>query len=530
MILSELILKRMPMDALAWLAPNVLEDVNEEGDCRFDDLAGFDFCQTFLNRHYKRDSILELVGKEFEAEKKSKPDRLSDVMKIVQKRHDLKYNKKKLEPKATIEFKRSKLDVRFSSSYLFTGQYFKPQGLDLRAARGNLLLFKINRNNEECLPKLDLVDYRPGDEHHFPRRRPFTPLYRSAFNPCTDGVFLDDVVLGKPHQERLFRVSSVTTDVLKDRRVMSDNMGGLDGRFKRMEFNFSRQRAWRDYVSNPEESLHPMIRCNRTGPVRANSPEAIEMERQAEEEEKNPFQKTVIDFYRFSGDNEEVAWSFDFTLPKDKQYYEFNMEARFIDQCHWLITARSSLKRSLVEEDDDDEDEENDEDSPDFSQPPNLVYHCDLKSKEATLYSFPEDEDLFNEDLFNRNFGVFKEKSRKRRLDTEESDDPLNNDLCFFEYPKLKDLKFTPELIRHVGEPYEGTVEIYTFTIDNIKEKILSSEKRSKINKDGTQEKTLPVVCLEDFRIPKYQDSRENLLPWQSDIGYVEGKKFHLLV
>ena len=118
MILSELILKRMPMDALAWLAPYVLDEVNEAGDCRFDDLAGFDFCQTFLNRHYKSDSILALVGKEFEAEKKSKPDRLSDVMKIVQKRHDLKYNKKKLEPKATIEFDFTDPDVRFAGSYV----------------------------------------------------------------------------------------------------------------------------------------------------------------------------------------------------------------------------------------------------------------------------------------------------------------------------------------------------------------------------------------------------------------------------
>ena len=102
------------------------------------------------------------------------------------------------------------------------------------------------------------------------------------------------------------------------------------------------------------------------------------------------------------------------------------------------------------------------------------------------------------------------------------------------------------EFIRHVGEPYKGTVEIYTFTIDDIKEKIPSSDERSmKINEDDAQETTLPVVCLGidilsfsvnkieysgDFRIPKYRDSRENLLPWQSDIGYVEGKKFHLLV
>ena len=116
--LSELILKRMPMDALTWLAPVVLEEVNEEGFSGFDDLVGSHLGQTFLNRHYKRDSILELVGKQYEAEIKSKPDRLSDFMKIVQKRHDLKYNKKKLEPKATIEFDSSKAIARFAGSYV----------------------------------------------------------------------------------------------------------------------------------------------------------------------------------------------------------------------------------------------------------------------------------------------------------------------------------------------------------------------------------------------------------------------------
>ena len=116
--LSELILERMPMDVLTWVAPIVLEQINEDGYSSFDAMTSPLFCRTFLNPHYKRDTILELVGKELEAEIKSKPDRLSDVMKIVQKRHDMKYNKKKLEPKVTIEFKSSEVDVRFGRSFV----------------------------------------------------------------------------------------------------------------------------------------------------------------------------------------------------------------------------------------------------------------------------------------------------------------------------------------------------------------------------------------------------------------------------
>ncbi|CAG5105154.1 Oidioi.mRNA.OKI2018_I69.chr1.g1882.t1.cds [Oikopleura dioica] len=515
MILSELILKRMPMDALAWLAPNVLEGVNEQGDCRFDDLAGFDFCQTFLNQHYKRDSILELVGKEFEAEKKSKPDRLSDVMKIVQKRHDLKYNKKKLEPKATIEFDSTDPVVRFAGSYLFTGKKCKPKGLDLQAARSNLLLFNINRENDDRLPKFQLVDYSPLDRRHHPDRHAFRPVHQSAFNPAAGGIFLDSVVLGQSFMDRVFRVHSVTTDVLEDKKVMLE-----DETFEDMEFNYSRQRCWRDYVTNPEESLHPMIQRPQYDPDLANSPEEAE--------------KAVIDFYRFSGDKQEVAWSFDFSLLKDK--YD-DIYARFIDEGQWFIVA-SSEDESL----------------------PTKVYHCDLQKKEVNQFSFPENEDSMNYNFSMRFFGIYKgliyysrvvevsdeewgshdrflfgylkKESRKRHFDADECDDALNVNLCFLEYRSDTQLHVEVKIGAN-GFVHFALVppKVYTFSIEDIKKKIPKAEKRSrKIDQNDTEEITLPCINLQDFCIPKYRDLSENLLPWQSDVGYVEGKKFHLLV
>ena len=102
-ILSELIFERLPMDLLIKLAPVVLENI-EEGDGNFDDLVRPCFCRRLLQSQYKTDRILELVGKEFEAKNKRKPDRLSDILKILQKRDDLQNNPKKLTPKLTLEF------------------------------------------------------------------------------------------------------------------------------------------------------------------------------------------------------------------------------------------------------------------------------------------------------------------------------------------------------------------------------------------------------------------------------------------
>ncbi|CAG5094210.1 Oidioi.mRNA.OKI2018_I69.XSR.g13350.t1.cds [Oikopleura dioica] len=369
--LSELILERMPMDVLTWIAPIVLEQINEDGCSNFDAMTSPLFCRTFLNPHYKRDTILELVGKELEAEINSKPDRLSDVMKIVQKRHDMKYNKKKLEPKATIEFKSSEVEVKFGRSFLFAWTNDEPQGLDLGAARSNLLLFKINRENEERSPKFELVDYHPHDPQQNPERRPFYPLRATAFLPPRDGVFLDSVVLSPDFRKRLFSPDQVTTEIVKGKKILLESES-----FEQMDFNFSRQRSWRDYVTNPK-SVVPMIQEADLFEVHSSGDEEEEEE---SEEEISPFEKRVVDFGTF-----------------------------------------------LVE------------------------------------------------------------SSRRRR--------------CLYVHDRGHQTK------------------------------IPKARKRSiKINKEDDEETTLPTINLEDFRVPEYRDHSENLLPWQSDVGFVIGNKFHLLV
>ena len=124
--LSKLIFERMPIDALELLAPIVLEN-NKEEQTTFDDLTPTSpvFCSNLLNRYYKNDTILELVGKKFDAVNKRKPEKLSDVMSIIQKRIDLKDNPKKIEPKATMEFENydentEEAFFRISESYVST--------------------------------------------------------------------------------------------------------------------------------------------------------------------------------------------------------------------------------------------------------------------------------------------------------------------------------------------------------------------------------------------------------------------------
>lgn len=125
-ILSELIFKRMPFDVLALIAPIVLEKI-EDGYSSFDALTSVDFCSYLLNRHYKSDAILELLGQEFYKENKRKPDRLSEVAKIIQKRLDLKNNKKSLKRKASIEFEKDEPFVKFSRSYVIRTVFYKTE-------------------------------------------------------------------------------------------------------------------------------------------------------------------------------------------------------------------------------------------------------------------------------------------------------------------------------------------------------------------------------------------------------------------
>ena len=107
------------MDALELLAPIILES-NRDDRSNFDSMTPTSptFCCKLLNRHYKSDRILELVGKEFEGVNRRKPEKLSDLMSIIEKRIHLKKNRKAIIPKVTMEFESKEPFVRLSESYV----------------------------------------------------------------------------------------------------------------------------------------------------------------------------------------------------------------------------------------------------------------------------------------------------------------------------------------------------------------------------------------------------------------------------
>ena len=124
--LSKLILERMPMDALELLAPVVL-DVDEFEDTTVDDITPrncSNFIGNLLNRHYKNDTILELVGKNWEVHRRNKPNWLAEMMDIIDQRVVLKENNKKYkrlrELKVVMEFDSEDPFIRFSESYVST--------------------------------------------------------------------------------------------------------------------------------------------------------------------------------------------------------------------------------------------------------------------------------------------------------------------------------------------------------------------------------------------------------------------------
>ena len=347
------------------------------------------------------------------------------------------------------------------------------------AARSDVLLFKINRENEERSPKFELVDYHPYDPQQNPLRRPPRPVWETAFLPPHDGVFLDSVVLGPDHRKRLFFPDQVTTEIVKGKKILLET---YEFEFQ-MKSNFSRQRSWRDYVTNPK-SVVPMI--------------------QESEKEISPLEKRVVDFWNFSGGKQQVVWSFDFTQREEDNYCE--TEAKFLDENNWLFFVRSP-----------------------FFAPPAKVYHSDLKTKTVTLYVFPrlEDpswryygiyEDLIyystwaeyqeEEDDGIRNFyvlGHFMKKSRRRRFDSDLIGKNCFNNLCFLEIQKQEDIEIDLKignngfvhLISYSLGRSESEDDVFTFTIEDVKQRIPKAQKRAiKINDQDDEETNLPTINL----------------------------------
>ena len=269
---------------------------------------------------------------------------------------------------------------------------------------------------------------------------------------------------------------------MKNRRFLSE-----ENQFFKMEYNFSRQRSWQDYVTNPN-SIHPVLQDDREN---------------EDNDRANAFQKHTVDFISYFGGKEEIVWSFDFTLLREN-YWRSDIYSRFIEEHNWLVIASSSEEEDI---------------------PPTKIFHCDLRTKQVTNYSFPEVEDGWG----IRNFGIFEDliyysrevednelhwdefylvfghlnkSNRKRKRDSGLSDDPLN-DLCFLEYRGLESedcfsLSIGTEGSIHLAFLRPGKeTDVFTFTINDIKLKIPESEKTSiRISPKDSEETTLPLIKL----------------------------------
>ena len=102
---------------------------------------------------------------------------------------------------------------------------------------------------------------------------------------------------------------------------------------KKMSFNFSRQRTWRDFITNPLKSIHPVVKSDP-----AEEDEDDDDDDDDNEENDVRSVTRTVDFANFSGGERKIIWTYDLNL-KGKYRGCYNMFARFIDDCHWLIIA-----------------------------------------------------------------------------------------------------------------------------------------------------------------------------------------------
>ncbi|CAG5104686.1 Oidioi.mRNA.OKI2018_I69.chr1.g1452.t1.cds [Oikopleura dioica] len=479
-ILFELIFKRLQLEDLALIAPIVLEKT-DDGYASFDSISSPDFSSYALNRHYKSDTILALVGEEFYRENERKPETLSEVAQIIQKRIDLRSNRKILEKKTTIEFSTDKPLVRFSHSYLVTNNESKPKGLECENSEDDLLFFKINREN--TAPKLELAH----------------PWFLTKDNP----YYLSKMISMWLH--------------LQTSQGIESNPDGKwtwclsDSNLKLLDHNISRQRSWRNLTANLQRNIHPILKENR----------------HLENKEKNEMPMT-IDFVNFSDGDSKLIWAFDFV--RTARYYQAShINMRFIDDGLWLLMIDVfdsegydkilfiNLEKKEVKS---------------YRLPHQfLVASASYGFYESSLYYVREVGYSFSDGEKYLVLGYFY----KEELDDWVDPDCLKH-LCFFERGDLTKesvLKIgTKGLIHIVMDPTESRV--FTVTIDQIKGGADECTCNFGFNVDWWYDvpakATLPFIKLDELCITKYEDLSENLDPEQSDIGYMDGNKLHFLV
>ena len=99
---------------------------------------------------------------------------------------------------------------------------------------------------------------------------------------------------------------------------------------KKWNDNLSRQRSWRDYVSNPQ-SLHPVLKYD---PAAEEVRDRFEQPRvwTREIDQSRPKTRRIVEFWRFRGEK-EMVWVFEFISRGGME----DTFAKYIDENFWLI-------------------------------------------------------------------------------------------------------------------------------------------------------------------------------------------------
>ncbi|CAG5104687.1 Oidioi.mRNA.OKI2018_I69.chr1.g1453.t1.cds [Oikopleura dioica] len=488
-ILFELIFKRLQFEDLALMAPIVLEKT-DNGYGTFDSLFSPDFSSYALNRHYKSDAILALVGEEFYRENERKPETLSEVAQIIQKRIDLRNNRKNLEKKTTIKFSTDKPLVRFSHSYLVTNNESKPKGFECKNSEDDLLFFKINREN--TAPKLELAH----------------PWFLTKDNPYNSSEMVSMWLY------------------LQTSKGIESNPDGKwtwcvsDSNLKFLDHNISRQRTWRNLTAYPQRNIHPILKENR----------------HLEDKEKDEMPMT-INFVNFSNGESKLIWSFDF-VRAGSYYQASHITTRFLDDGLWLVMIDVydvegndkilffNLEKKEVKS---------------YQLPYQFIVSSAFYGfSESSLYYLREADNPYGGEDKYLVFGYFYRE--ERLTDTFERHPDLLKHLCFFERGELtkkSGLKIGIKgLVHLVLDQYDTESKVFTIKIDEIKKLLLEAETFTCelsfpgqwFPGDVPAKATLPLIKLDELCTTKYEDLSENLNPEQSDIGYMDGNKLHLFI
>lgn len=251
----------------------------------------------------------------------------------------------------------------------------------------------------------------------------------------------------------------------------------------RAEGNISRQRAWRNYVTNPQ-SLHPILKYD-------------EHEENKYDQMAFPIRRT-IEFHRFGPKGREIFWQFDIEV--NRKLVE--VWSRFIQNGRWLIITGFG-----------------------FGNGDARLFDVDLNEKSTTDYSLPRwlDTHAANYGIFNSTVYFAREMelsdiANDRRIMVfghlvKQNFDQLDKsryNQCKLTEDSLRVMSlnhlFFVEGERHLRIGIDGLVhislsktEIYTIKLKDLMQRVPECEKRTLIDKESYITYTLPVINLRKF-------------------------------